>query len=223
MGKELWEIGLIRDEGESREAFRTLQETVGIRYEDLPLESKDGTRREVEFVSNVYREGDRDVIQCNIRDITDRMLMEQERGQNRRRQRGHGERDGRTPEARGRRRAGRLQRRGGPHRRPRHRPEVILLDIGLPGVDGYELASRLRQVECGRDAILIALTGDSDADARQRSEESGFDHHLVKPVDFDALLALIDRPDVVLFYETRRRPRRRAAHVVGPPPLILSQ
>jgi CheY-like chemotaxis protein len=79
-----------------------------------------------------------------------------------------------------------------------HRPEVMLVDIGLPGMDGYELASRLRQEECGRDAVLIAVTGYGDEEARRRSKEVGFDHHLVKPLDFDALLALINRPDVVM-------------------------
>ena len=79
VGKELWEIGLLRDEEVSREAFRSLKETGSIRYEDLPLRSKDGTQCEVEFISNVYKEDDRDVIQCNIRDITDRMRMDEER------------------------------------------------------------------------------------------------------------------------------------------------
>jgi CheY-like chemotaxis protein len=78
-----------------------------------------------------------------------------------------------------------------------HRPEVMLLDIELPGMDGYELASRLRHEECGQDATLIALTGYGDEQARRRSKEAGFNHHLVKPIDFDALLALINRPDAV--------------------------
>ena len=78
-----------------------------------------------------------------------------------------------------------------------HRPEVMLLDVGLPGMDGYELASRLRQEECGRDTVLIALTGYGDEQALRRSKETGIDHHLVKPVDFDALLALINRFHVV--------------------------
>jgi PAS domain S-box-containing protein len=72
VGKELWEIGLLRDEEESKEAFRTLQETGSIRYENMPLKAKDGQVHDVEFVSNVYKEGDADVIQCNIRDITER-------------------------------------------------------------------------------------------------------------------------------------------------------
>jgi len=72
LGKELWEIGLLKDEEVSRAAFRELQEKQFIRYEDLPLQTKAGLRREVEFVSNIYEEDGQDVIQCNIRDITDR-------------------------------------------------------------------------------------------------------------------------------------------------------
>ena len=67
----------------------------------------------------------------------------------------------------------------------------MLLDIGLPGMDGYELASRLRREECGKDAVLIAVSGYGEEQARDRSKEAGFDHHLVKPVNFDTLLALI--------------------------------
>jgi len=70
--KELWEIGLLKDAETSRNAFRQLEKHGFIRYENLPLETKQGQRREVEFVSNLYREdGDR-VIQCNVRDITER-------------------------------------------------------------------------------------------------------------------------------------------------------
>ena len=76
LGKELWEIGLLKDEKESRAAFRELQEKQFIRYEDLPLQTNAGARREVEFVSNIYEEDGRDVIQCNIRDITDRKRVE---------------------------------------------------------------------------------------------------------------------------------------------------
>jgi PAS domain S-box-containing protein len=72
LGKELWEIGLLKDETASRSAFRALQKKRFIRYEDLPLQTKAGVRRDVEFVSNLYKEGGRDVIQCNIRDITER-------------------------------------------------------------------------------------------------------------------------------------------------------
>jgi PAS domain S-box-containing protein len=78
LGKELWEIGLLKDEEASRAAFRELQENEYIRYEDLPLESKTKGRRDVEFVSNVYVEGSRSVIQCSIRDITERRRAEKE-------------------------------------------------------------------------------------------------------------------------------------------------
>ena len=67
----------------------------------------------------------------------------------------------------------------------------MLLDIGLPGMDGYELASRLRREEWGKDAVLIAVSGYGEEQARDRSKEAGFDHHLVKPVNFDTILALI--------------------------------
>ena len=76
LGKELWEIGLLKDEEASREAFRILQDKSFIRYEDLPLQTKAGHRREVEFVSNVYEEDGVQVIQCNIRDITVRKRTE---------------------------------------------------------------------------------------------------------------------------------------------------
>jgi len=76
IGKELWEIGLFNDREASQAAFRALQKNGYIRYEGLPLETKHGVRREVEFVSNVYREASRQVIQCNIRDITERKRAE---------------------------------------------------------------------------------------------------------------------------------------------------
>lgn len=76
LGKELFEIGFLRDEQASQAAFRELQSTGSIRYEDLPLETKDGRRVEVEFVSNLYQEGDQAVIQCNVRDITVRKETE---------------------------------------------------------------------------------------------------------------------------------------------------
>jgi len=77
LGKELWEIGLFDDIVATQEAFRELTETGYIRYEHLPLVTRGGARVEVEFVSNVYRAADRDVIQCNIRDITSRSGLEQ--------------------------------------------------------------------------------------------------------------------------------------------------
>jgi signal transduction histidine kinase/CheY-like chemotaxis protein len=73
--KELWQIGVFKDAEISKKAMATLQRVGRIRYEDLPLEHKDGRQIPVEFVSNVYREGRRDVIQCNIRDITERKRL----------------------------------------------------------------------------------------------------------------------------------------------------
>jgi PAS domain S-box-containing protein len=75
-GKELWEIGLFQDIEANRAAFRQLQEKGYIRYEDLPLETKDGRRVYVEFVSNVYPVEGQQVIQCNIRDVSDRKRAE---------------------------------------------------------------------------------------------------------------------------------------------------
>ena len=77
VGKELWEIGLFKDAEASKAAFRTLQDRGYIRYEDLPLKTRDGRGIEVEFVSNVYDVGTDRVIQCNIRDITERKQTEE--------------------------------------------------------------------------------------------------------------------------------------------------
>jgi PAS domain S-box-containing protein len=79
LGKELWEIGFFSDKEASQAAFRELQATGYLRYEDLPLQTRHGQSREVEFVSNVYEEDGDQVIQCNVRDITDRKLREKER------------------------------------------------------------------------------------------------------------------------------------------------
>jgi CheY-like chemotaxis protein len=71
-------------------------------------------------------------------------------------------------------------------------PEAVFLDIGLPGMDGYQVAERLRELPQGKDAILIAITGYGQDDDRRRSRRAGIDHHLVKPVAPDALRRLID-------------------------------
>ncbi len=77
LDKELWEIGLLKDEAASRAAFRELKKNHFIRYENLPLQNKSGERHEVEFVSNLYDEDGHHVIQCNIRDITERKRTEE--------------------------------------------------------------------------------------------------------------------------------------------------
>ena len=71
-------------------------------------------------------------------------------------------------------------------------PKVILLDIGLPGLDGYRVAQKFREQPETRDVLLIALTGYGQPEDRERSKAAGFDYHLVKPVDYHAIEALID-------------------------------
>jgi CheY-like chemotaxis protein len=74
-------------------------------------------------------------------------------------------------------------------------PEIVLLDIGLPMMDGYEVARRLRQLPATRDVLIVALTGYGQASDRQRGREAGFDEHLLKPVDPAVLDALIARAE----------------------------
>jgi PAS domain S-box-containing protein len=76
VGKKLWEIGAIKDIEATKALFKTLQETGYAHYEGLPLQSEDGKKHEVEFVSNKYRLNGHMMIQCNIRDITDRVASE---------------------------------------------------------------------------------------------------------------------------------------------------
>ena len=73
----------------------------------------------------------------------------------------------------------------------RLRPDAVLLDIGLPGLNGYEVCRRIRREPWGKDLLLVALTGWGQEEDRHRSRDAGFDAHMVKPVDFDALLNLL--------------------------------
>jgi CheY-like chemotaxis protein len=75
----------------------------------------------------------------------------------------------------------------------RHLPEVALLDIGMPKLDGYEVARRIRAQPWGRRITLVALTGWGQDSDRRRSGEAGFDSHLVKPLDLDKLMELLGR------------------------------
>jgi CheY-like chemotaxis protein len=70
-------------------------------------------------------------------------------------------------------------------------PRIILLDIGLPKLNGYEAARRIRALPHGSETVLIALTGWGNAPDRQRSKDAGFDHHLVKPVEIPVLRDLL--------------------------------
>jgi len=72
-------------------------------------------------------------------------------------------------------------------------PSIVILDIGLPGMNGFEVAQQMRQLPETRDALLIALTGYGEAESRQRSQKAGFDHHVVKPADIDFLLSVISQ------------------------------
>jgi CheY-like chemotaxis protein/nitrogen-specific signal transduction histidine kinase len=72
-----------------------------------------------------------------------------------------------------------------------YRPNVVLLDIGLPGLNGFEVAKRMRQQPALQTAVLVAMTGYGQESDRQRSQEAGFDHHLVKPGDFGKVLQIL--------------------------------
>jgi CheY-like chemotaxis protein/nitrogen-specific signal transduction histidine kinase len=72
-----------------------------------------------------------------------------------------------------------------------YRPNVVLLDIGLPGLNGFEVAKQLRQQPVLQNTVLVAMTGYGQESDRQRSREAGFDHHLVKPGDFAKVLQIL--------------------------------
>ena len=78
-------------------------------------------------------------------------------------------------------------------------PDVVVLDIGLPGMDGYEVARRLRAKAGGDQLVLVALTGHGTDEHLREAEAAGFDHHVLKPIDFERLEALLVHP--------ARRPR----------------
>jgi CheY-like chemotaxis protein/two-component sensor histidine kinase len=71
-------------------------------------------------------------------------------------------------------------------------PEIVLLDIGLPRLNGYEVGRRIRAQPWGKDMVLIAMTGWGQEDDRNRSREAGFDAHIVKPVDHDQLMKMLE-------------------------------
>jgi CheY-like chemotaxis protein len=71
------------------------------------------------------------------------------------------------------------------------KPEVVLLDIGLPGLDGYEVARRLRELSNLASVQLVAVTGYGQDEDRQRAQTAGFAHHLVKPIEFPALQRIL--------------------------------
>jgi PAS domain S-box-containing protein len=72
-----------------------------------------------------------------------------------------------------------------------HHPEIVLLDVGLPRMNGYEVAAQMRREPCCMSALIIAISGYGQEEDRRKSQQAGFDHHLVKPVNLDALLKVI--------------------------------
>ena len=73
----------------------------------------------------------------------------------------------------------------------RYQPEIAILDIGMPGMSGYDLAQRIRGEAWGKHMLLIALTGWGQEEDKRKALDAGFDHHLIKPIDPDALEALM--------------------------------
>jgi two-component system CheB/CheR fusion protein len=85
------------------------------------------------------------------------------------------------------------------------RPDVILLDIGMPDMNGYEVARQLRSQTSFSDTLLVAVTGYGRPSDVQQTQAAGFDHHLVKPIDYDKLESLLDAT-------ARRLARHNAPH-----------
>jgi CheY-like chemotaxis protein len=76
---------------------------------------------------------------------------------------------------------------------PHFRPDLVILDIGMPKMDGLEAARRIRATSEGKNLVLVAVTGWGQPADRERTRAAGFDAHLVKPVEGGALQALLDR------------------------------
>jgi CheY-like chemotaxis protein len=74
-------------------------------------------------------------------------------------------------------------------------PDVVLLDIGLPRMDGYEVARRLRRISGRDNLVLVAMTGYGQEEDRRQAYEAGFDLHLTKPISFEAVETLLERWD----------------------------
>jgi PAS domain S-box-containing protein len=83
------------------------------------------------------------------------------------------------------------------------RPEIVLMDLGMPKMNGFDAARRMRQEPWGRELSLVATTGWGQDDDRRRSAEAGFDHHLVKPIEVAALREILDKSPVPHFAAKR--------------------
>jgi CheY-like chemotaxis protein len=86
------------------------------------------------------------------------------------------------------------------------RPEIVILDLGMPKIDGYEACRRIRSHDWGREMTLIAMTGWGGATIQERTGAAGFNHHLVKPVEAAALLNLLASLEPALNRRTTRAP-----------------
>jgi CheY-like chemotaxis protein len=95
----------------------------------------------------------------------------------------------------------------------RLRPDVILLDIGLPKLNGFEACRQIRETPWGKTIVIVALTGWGQADDRRKSLEAGFDGHLVKPADYGELTRLLD---ALRSTQTTGEPRAVLAAVTPP-------
>ena len=71
------------------------------------------------------------------------------------------------------------------------RPELVLLDIGMPRLNGYDTARRIREQPCGKKIVIVALTGWGQEEDREKSRHAGFNSHMVKPVELTALTKLL--------------------------------
>ena len=81
------------------------------------------------------------------------------------------------------------------------RPDVVILDIGLPGLNGYQVARKIRAETWGRSLLLIALTGWGQEEDKRRATEAGFDHHLTKPIDQQTLEKFLASAGVVSLHK----------------------
>ena len=93
------------------------------------------------------------------------------------------------------------------------RPDVALVDIGLPGLDGYQVAERVRAEASGQNIFLVAVTGYGRSEDRDCAYRAGFDAHVVKPVDPEKILAML-REDPQTMRERQKEARRRS---IAPP------
>ena len=103
-----------------------------------------------------------------------------------------------------------------------HRPEVVFLDIGLPGLNGYEVANRMRQQAGLQNAVLVAVTGYGQESDRQTSREAGFRHHLVKPTGFAEVQKILEEVGADPKRENDDAARSRE-QVPGPSGLVLGR